>query len=1090
MSNLNQSFNDFENQENKKPIMDLVGKFFMVGFEGTDVTEEISLLITKYHVSTIILSGRNFINASQAKILIRDLQQLAMQSNYEYPIIFVIDEEGGMLNSLFDKHYITQFPGAMSLNATGSTSLVYQVHRAIAKELKSIGFSMCLGPVLDILKNTSNTLMQQMIGVRSPGYDLESVLRYGKAAAKAFKDEKIFNCGKHFPGYGSATVNSNFELPMIFENIEQLLDFNLVPYIELINEDLLDSILVGGCAVPGVNTNDLHACLSPTIVTSILREKLKFNGIVISECLLLEALDRNYGVVQGCISAFSVGCDLIMLCSNFEIQQQAILGLKAVIEDQIIDYTIVNKAASRIKKLSQSLPSWQEVIELSFLPQDILNHHKLLSKNVYNRSITVIRDAGLPITKYLKPNVENENTILLLTPLISPLYETVDVHGNKSHINNTKVKDIAKLKLHYGEDVFVGLGNLLSKYKPGYKICHTSYNSNGLTSFHEELILKSKVILFFCAETTNNLYQVGVSKHVSMLCNSNSNKFKKNVYNNNRNRQLIIVSVSSPTDFLYDINIGGSPTGYICTYDYTMNALSKLPKVLFGDFEPTGVVPGLIKSANETKKVMDNLSGQRTHSWLVEVFEYKRDWENLVNLLKNNNYIDFSAGDLSLTCLKRFFVDIKNHKSFVVRNTSSKTILGISVTWIYNNSLVSTSENNYETIGNLMCLLVDKNKRNISIGNHLYKKTIKYFFEDKRCGKVYLGRDFPKISIFNDPSLNLLHENSDTLRFFKKRGWNLNNGAFSTDDSPLLKKKKINHSEFMNSKEINVTAETDSNKTYLINENLSSADFKTNNSLDNHNLSESNNSIENQIYKISKLLNRPIQHQQKYLMKLNDIHDWKVAENLVRQLQVVGIMFDICKDLTEIFSTQNPNRKAHTLGIKTSDTVQLYDDSNQLCEFSNNNYEIYFELFKEFFSSTKDSYLDSLDGLDIIVALEPTKRSVVGSLVVLNERSQFLKFYPFLHSLKEKQPENHIKENQEFVLITGHFIDPLYSTLSEVFKLGLICTALMYVKTQYRNCSECYIMDIDEKQLRSLQDNGFTVVEKYYNYYSVKCNEQ
>ncbi|KAG0683663.1 hypothetical protein C6P40_005180, partial [Pichia californica] len=260
----------------------------------------------------------------------------------------------------------------------------------MAKELKSIGFSMYLGPVLDILKNTSNNFIPQMIGVRSFGYDIKSVVKYGIAAAKAFKDENMINCGKHFPGYGSATVNSNFELPMIFETAEQLMEFNLVPYQELIKNDILDSILVGGCAVPNVNNNDLHACLSPTIVTNMLRDKLKFNGVVVSECLLLEALDRNFGVVQGCISAFSVGCDLILLCNNYEIQEQAILALKSVIEDQLIDSTTIQKSIERVEKLQKRLPSWQQVIETTgFLSHDILHHHHLLSKLAYEKSITV-----------------------------------------------------------------------------------------------------------------------------------------------------------------------------------------------------------------------------------------------------------------------------------------------------------------------------------------------------------------------------------------------------------------------------------------------------------------------------------------------------------------------------------------------------------------------------------------------------------------------------------------------------------------------------------------------------------------------------
>lgn len=1106
-------------------LRNLVGKFFMVGFEGTSVTKEITLLITKYHISSIILSGRNFINASQAKTLIHNLQTIAIKSDYDYPIIFVIDEEGGMLNSLFDKDYITQFPGAMSLGATGSVDLVYNVYKAMAKELRSIGFSMYLGPVLDILNNTSNTLLQQMIGVRSFGYDIESVIKYGEAAARAFKDEKMPNCGKHFPGYGSATVNSNFELPMIFETTDQLLKCNLVPYAKLIENDLLDSIMVGGCAVPNVNNNDLHACLSPTIVTNILREKLKFNGVVISECLLLEALDRNFGVVQGCISAFSVGCDLIMLCNNYEIQEQAIRALKSVIHDQLIDNVTLQKSAERIEKLQKSLPPWQEVLALSgFLNHDILHHHHLLSRMAYEKSITVIRDTGLPITKYLMPNVEDENTILLLTPLISPLYETVDGEGNKSHINNLGPNDKMNLKLHYGEDVFIKFGELLSNHKPGYKVFHTSYNSNGLTSFHEELILKSKVILFFCAETTNNLYQVGVSKHVSMLCGSMSSKITKN-HDSFNNRQMIIISVSSPTDFIYDINIGGSPTGYICTYDYTINALCHLPKILFGESTATGKIPGLkTNNLNNVNKVSNPSTFNKvgTHSWLVETFNFKRDWRNFISLLKNNNYLNFSVKEGQLTSLKRLYADSENHKSFVVRNTSSNSILGISTTWVYfkSDEKKNKLENN---IGNLMFLLVEENKRNISIGSHLYSKTIKYLLEECSCAKIYLARDFPKITIFNDILLNFNESNNNALRFFKSFGWTFTNNVFclNTNIHKSSKKRKSISLGLDHSNRISINTMLAENNDIQMNRNNSNS-YNTNNRNINHHKRYNNNNSDNETantYPNSKdlsttfnerdkygssvnnesnnskiwdefsslILNRSMKRQIRYLMKLDEISNWKVAENLVRQLQVVGVMFDICKNPSEIFSLKEGRNNNISF---ENNKISICDyDINQLSEFSSNNYEIYLELFRDSCKNKEDrQYMDSSGNLDIIVALEPTKRSVVGSLVVFNGKSKFAKFYPFLESSINDRKSLQEKKYDEFSCITGHYIDPLYSTLSEVFKLGLICTALMYIKGQYKNCSECFITDIDEKQIRSLHDNGFKTVEKYYNYYSVIAN--
>lgn len=1031
--------------------MEKVGKFFMVGFEGTTVTPEVTLLITKYRVGTIMLSGKNFTNALQAKELIRSLQLIAKKSNYEYPIIFVIDEEGGMLNSLFDKEFITQFPGAMTLGATDSEELIYNVYRAMAKELKVIGFSMYLGPVMDILKNTSNALMHQIIGVRSYGYSLEKVVKFSRAAAKAFIDEGMINSGKHFPGYGSATINSNFELPMISESTDQLIKFNIVPYIELNKENLLDTVSVGGCAVPGVNPNDLHACLSPAIVTELLRGTVNFDGAVISECLLLEALDKNFGVVQGCISAFSVGCDLIMLCSNFDIQQQAIEALESVIIDQLIGTERVVKATKRIRKLQQKLPSWNEVLDnVPFLPDEMYYQHRMLSKKAYEKSITVVRDAGLPITKHLTPFSENDNTVLLLTPLIQPLYETVDRNGVKSHINNVEFDIPQKSRLKYGEDVFIALGKMLADYKPGYKFYHTSYNSNGLTSFHEELILKSKVLLFFSAETTNNLYQVGVSKHVSMLCNAPSPRVKKGpgsgAGSGITNRAMIIISVSSPTDFLYDINIGGSPTGYICTYDYTINALSNLPKILFGDFKAVGKIPGL---SNGSQSLSDTKTKQTPASWLVECFNFARDFENLIKLLMNNGLIDHDTKPENMQGLRRLYMDTQGHRSYVVRNTSSKTIMGVSTTWVYNSTPDTHDE---DGIANLVLLLVDKNKRKISIGTHLYTKTMKYLMKEKHCSKVYLCKDFPKISLRDDLLLTANEDNTKTLSFFKTLGWD-----FSTDNLitglkfSIIKKRR---------------------------DSSSSTEYSNNHYIGPNVMGEGDVVKEGQPDKLTQyplpndVLHRPVERKLDFLMRLENISNWQVAENLVRQLQVVGIMFDICRDPGSIL-TLHPRNESDDPGAKSWGSSPY----NKQPTMNENNSEIYLELYNDLNAKQKQ-YFDGSGNVDIIVALEPTKKSIVGSVVVFNNHSKFTKFYPFLDQCK-------LKDNSKYACITGHFIDPLYSTLSEVFKLGLICTALMYIRAQYKDVSECFITDVDEKQVNSLKDNGFEVVQKYSNYYSV-----
>ena len=104
------------------------GQLLCGGFQGTTVTPQAYHLIVEHHVSAMILSRKNAFNVEQMTKLIKDLQYIAMtEGRYKYPIMFAIDEEGGMMNSLFDPDFLTQYPGAMALAATGDPQLVYEL---------------------------------------------------------------------------------------------------------------------------------------------------------------------------------------------------------------------------------------------------------------------------------------------------------------------------------------------------------------------------------------------------------------------------------------------------------------------------------------------------------------------------------------------------------------------------------------------------------------------------------------------------------------------------------------------------------------------------------------------------------------------------------------------------------------------------------------------------------------------------------------------------------------------------------------------------------------------------------------------------
>lgn len=251
----------------------------------------------------------------------QELQTIAHQAGHPYPLLITVDQENGGVNSIFDEDYICQFPSAMGVAATGSLDLAYQVAKATAREISAVGVNIILGPVLDVLTNARF----QPIGVRSSGDDPQEVSQYSIAAIKGYKDAGLATCGKHFPTYGNLDFRgSSLDIPIITQTLEELGLSALVPYRNAIATGKLDAVFVGGVAIASANMNVSHACLSDQVVDELLRQELGFDGVAISECLEMEALYQEIGVKGGTVMAVEAGCDLILLCKDFNVSKHAV----------------------------------------------------------------------------------------------------------------------------------------------------------------------------------------------------------------------------------------------------------------------------------------------------------------------------------------------------------------------------------------------------------------------------------------------------------------------------------------------------------------------------------------------------------------------------------------------------------------------------------------------------------------------------------------------------------------------------------------------------------------------------------------------
>ncbi|KAL8926968.1 MAG: hypothetical protein Q9172_001561 [Xanthocarpia lactea] len=723
----------------------VMGQMFIMGFDGTEVTPQIKILIEKHHLGTILLTAKNLKSAEQTTKLVLHLQTIAHEAGHPVPLAIGLDQENGGVNSLFDETYIRQFPSAMGVAATGSTDMAYNIAKATGQELSAVGINWIMGPCLDVLTNVKN----QPLGVRSMGDDPEEVSKFGVAFMKGFKDAGLATCGKHFPSYGNLEfLGSSLDVPIITDSLEQLSLSALVPFRNAISHGV-DGMMVGGCAMSSAGVNVMHACLSEQVVNNLLRDDLGFDGVVMSECLEMEALSQNIGVGGGTVMAVNAGCDLVLLCRLFSVQQEAIKYLKLGYEDGAISGERIRKSLKRVLDLKATCTSWDKALNppgISSL-STLQPSHTKLSAEAYSASITVVRDKDrlLPLSHIL----DSEEEILLLTPLVKPLPASALSKGLAAGsivspgIGTPWGKNVSLLS---GENVFRELGRSIARKRKG-RVLHTSYTGHGVRPSHENLINRSSAIIVVTAEANRNLYQNGFTKHAAMICKSQLVRGTER-----REKPMVVVSVSSPYDFALDTSIGT----YICTYDFTETALQTLVEVLFGDLSPTGGLPGTLSH---------NQRHQHTkQQWLVETFDEDRDAKPLDDLLQTieqegpvNQRSELFGCSSSTFLLHNSGIE-ESH--YVVRNSSTGSLLGFCCTYFFKSTAT----------GVVGAILVDPDRRKLSIGHSLHSRAVRNLLHRGDVKRFQLGSKLPGVFL-GIPTDNTV-ERKRLRRWFGSMGWN------------------------------------------------------------------------------------------------------------------------------------------------------------------------------------------------------------------------------------------------------------------------------------------------------------------------------
>lgn len=311
----------------------------MAGFEGTVLTPQTEDLIRNRHIGGLILFGRNYENPDQLLRLIRDLQALALSSS-STPLFISVDQEGGRVARL--KKPFTEYPPVCCLGNAGSDDLAYRFGKALARELKSVGINKDYAPVLDVNTNPKNPI----IGDRALADRPEQVARLGVSIIRGFKEEGVIPVGKHFPGHGDTLLDSHLDLPCVTRDAASLEQTELQPFVQAIRAGL--EIIMTAHVIYTAWDAEYPATFSRAILQNILREKLGFQGIILSDDLEMKAIEHHFPFESLPVLGIEAGLDQFMICNNMD-------KVKALQDQMIVDLERGRISVERVKHSVQKI---------------------------------------------------------------------------------------------------------------------------------------------------------------------------------------------------------------------------------------------------------------------------------------------------------------------------------------------------------------------------------------------------------------------------------------------------------------------------------------------------------------------------------------------------------------------------------------------------------------------------------------------------------------------------------------------------------------------------------------------------------------
>ena len=278
-----------------------IGQLLIIGFDGTEMSARLRSLLTRLQPAGVILFARNIATAPQTYKLLKDCRACV-----SIPIFTCVDMEGGRVDRL--RNVIGPSPSAAGVFASNDRKLFRKHGRIIGESCRALGFNVDFAPVVDLALKASRAVMSS----RAVSADPRQAVAYAREFLVGLLSAGVIGAAKHFPGLGEANLDTHHDLPSVKKSFSGLWSEDLIPYRTMRRE--LPMVLVGHANYPAVTRDGTPASLSKKWITQILRGKIGFRGLIVSDDLEMGGVLKAGPIEQAAIQHIRAGGDLCLIC--------------------------------------------------------------------------------------------------------------------------------------------------------------------------------------------------------------------------------------------------------------------------------------------------------------------------------------------------------------------------------------------------------------------------------------------------------------------------------------------------------------------------------------------------------------------------------------------------------------------------------------------------------------------------------------------------------------------------------------------------------------------------------------------------------